>query len=126
MSNENENVVAPGAEEPKPGTKDALKAENEALKAELEALKAKAAETATDSEAKSEAPAADDRVEVFVPRGYGNDEPNMVIGVNGVNYVLPRGKTSLVPKFVAEEFYRGRKAQEALDKRVDEMLEASK
>ena len=68
----------------------------------------------------------DERVEIFVPRGYANDEPNVVIGVNGVNYVLPRGKTSMVPKFIADEFKRSQKAQEALDNRVDEMLAASK
>ena len=69
---------------------------------------------------------ADERVDIFVPKGYANDEPNLLISVNGVNYLLPRGKTSNVPKFIAEEFYRSQKAQEALDKRVDEMLEASK
>ena len=73
-----------------------------------------------------EATVADERVEIFVPRGYANDEPNVVIGVNGVNYVLPRGKTSKVPKHIAAEFQRSQKAQEALDKRMDEMLEASK
>ena len=68
----------------------------------------------------------DEKVDLFVPKGYANDEPNQLIAVNGVNYILPKGKTSKVPKFVAEEFYRSQKAQEALDKRVDEMLEASK
>ena len=69
--------------------------------------------------------AAEKRVEIHVPKGYANDEPNLLISVNGVNYLLPRGKTSKVPEFIAEEFYRSQKAQEALDKRVDEMLEAS-
>ena len=68
----------------------------------------------------------DDRVDIFVPKGYANDEPNLMIAVNGVNYVLPRGKTSKVPKHIAEEFYRSQKAQEAMDKRVDTMLGASK
>ena len=68
----------------------------------------------------------DERVEIFVPKGYANDEPNLMIGVNGVNYLLPKGKYSKVPKEIAEEFYRSQKAQEALDKHVDEMLEASK
>lgn len=77
----------------------------------------------TESKAKA---TTDERVEILVPRGYANDEPNLVIAVNGVNYVLPRGKTSKVPKFIADEFYRSQKAQEAMDKRVDEMLEASK
>ena len=69
---------------------------------------------------------AEERVDIFVPKGYANDEPNLLISVNGVNYLLPKGKTSKVPKFIAEEFYRSQKAQEAMDKRVDEMLEASK
>lgn len=68
----------------------------------------------------------DGKVELFVPRGYANDEPNLLIGVNGVNYLLPRGKTSRVPQFVADEFYRSQRAQESQDKRVDEMLAASK
>ena len=83
-----------------------------------------APEAANETQA-TEAP-KDDKVEIFVPRGYANDEPNLVIGVNGVNYLLPKGKTSKVPKAVAAEFHRSLKAQEALDKRVDEMLEASK
>ena len=76
---------------------------------------------------KTTAAAKDERVEITVPRGYANDEPNLLIAVNGVNYLLPRGKTSKVPKFIAEEFYRSQAAQNAMDKRVDEMLaEASK
>lgn len=81
---------------------------------------------ATNKEKAIETTAADERVEIFVPRGYANDEPNHVVAVNGVNYVLPRGKTSMVPKYVADEFKRAQKAQEALDQRMDEMLEASK
>ena len=75
---------------------------------------------------KNTAAPKDDKVDLFVPKGYANDEPNQLIAVNGVNYVLPKGKTSKVPKFVADEYYRSQKAQEALDKRMDEMLEASK
>ena len=69
---------------------------------------------------------SDERVEIFVPRGYANDEPNLLIAVNGVNYVLPKGKTSTVPKFIADEFHRAQKAQEVRDKHVDELLNASK
>ena len=66
------------------------------------------------------------RLDIYVPKGYANDEPNLLISVNGVNYLLPKGKTSNVPKFIADEFHRSQKAQEALDKHVDEMLEATK
>lgn len=66
------------------------------------------------------------RVKITVPRGYANDEPNLLIAVNGVNYLLPKGKTSEVPDFIAEEFYRSQAAQRSMDDRVDQMLEASK
>ncbi len=70
---------------------------------------------------------ADERVDLFVDKGYANDEPNLIIGINGVTYVLPKGKTSKVPQFVADEYYRSKKAQQALDETVDKMLaEASK
>ena len=67
-----------------------------------------------------------DRVEVFIPKGNSNDDPNMFVSVNGVNFLLPRGKKSLVPLEVAQEIERAVKAQEALDTHIDEMLEAAK
>ena len=129
MSNENTTATVPEA--PKPGTKPYLEAELAAAKAEIEALKAQAAEgaAAKAEDAKDEAPAVpvEERVDLFVEKGYANDEPNQVISVNGVLYVLPKGKTSNVPKFVADEYYRSRKAQQRLDETVDKMLaEASK
>ena len=65
-------------------------------------------------------------VDLFVPKGYANDEPNLLISINGVNYLLPKGKTSMVPQHVADEFHRSQEAQAAMDQRVDDMLEASK
>ena len=68
-----------------------------------------------------------EKVEVFVPKGYVNEEPNLFVSVGGVNYLLPKGKTSKVPKFIAEEFKRSQRAVETQDKHVDKMLaEASK
>lgn len=67
----------------------------------------------------------DTRVEVFIPRGAANDEPNFFVAVNGKSYLLPRGKKSKVPAEVAEEIERAIKAQEALDNRKDEMLAAA-
>ena len=68
----------------------------------------------------------DNRVEVFVPKGYANDEPNLFISVNGVNYLLPKGKKSMVPDFVAAEFERSKRAAERQDEKMEQMLEASK
>ena len=80
-----------------------------------------------DKEVKNEVTAPeDDKVEIFVPRGYANDEPNLLISVNGVNYLLPKGKTSKVPKHIAEEFHRSQKAQTKLDEHIDQLIEASK
>ena len=68
----------------------------------------------------------DKRVEVFIPKGYANDEPNLFVSVNGVNYLLPKGKKSLVPAHVAAEIERSKKAAEVQDEKIDQMLEASK
>ena len=38
-----------------------------------------------------------DKVEVFIPRDGLSNETTYFVGVNGVNYILPRGKKSLVP-----------------------------
>ena len=61
-------------------------------------------------------------VELHIPRGAANDEPNLFIGINGKNYLLPKGKTSQVPPEVAEEYHRSLRAQEALDATVDALL----
>ena len=52
------------------------------------------------------------REKVFVPRGASNEDPNVFISVNGVNYLLPKGKESLVPKEVAAEYRRAMAACE--------------
>ena len=66
-----------------------------------------------------------DRVEVFIPRAVGNEDPNLFVSVNGYNCLLPRGKTSLVPKSVAAEIHRARRAQQNLDATVDALKDAA-
>ena len=68
----------------------------------------------------------DERVEVFVPRISGNTDPNLIIVLNGKNYVLPRGKKSLVPKAVAAEYESSQKAQHKVDNVIYEMVEQAK
>ena len=63
----------------------------------------------------------EERVEIFVPKGSAHDEPNLLISVNGKNWLLPRGKTSKVPPVVAYEFRRSQRAQERLDAKMDEL-----
>ena len=62
-------------------------------------------------------------VELFVPRGSSVDEPNVVVSVNGKNWVLPKGKTSKVPAFVKYEYERANRAKEAMDVRAAELAE---
>ena len=73
----------------------------------------------------SKAP-VENRVEVFIPKGYANDEPNLFVSVNCVNYLLPKGKKSMVPDFVAAEIERSKRAAEMQDAKMEQMLEASK
>ena len=65
-------------------------------------------------------------VDLFIPKGYANDEPNEFISVNGKNFLLPKGKTSQVPPYVKEEYERAMRAQEALDAKSEAMLEKAK
>ena len=138
MSNENTTAAVNEAPKPgtkayveaeltaaKPGTKADVEAELAAAKAEIEALKAAQEEKENDTATEAPKEVVDERVDLFVEKGYANDEPNLLIAVNGVNYVLPKGKTSKVPKHVAAEYYRSRKAQQHLDEQVDKLLAAA-
>ena len=68
----------------------------------------------------------EDRVEIFIEKGYANDDPNLFVSVNGVNYLLPKGKKSVVPAHVAAEIERSKRAAQKQDEKIDQMLEASK
>jgi len=59
------------------------------------------------------------RVEVFIPRGADREDPNLFVGINGVNYLLPRGKKSMVPKAVADEIARSELAADQFYASVD-------
>lgn len=68
----------------------------------------------------------EEREEIFIDRASGNDDPNLFVSVNGYNCLLPKGKTSLVPKSVAEEIRRARRAQQKLDATIDALKEAAR
>lgn len=55
---------------------------------------------------------ADELVELKIPKGNSNEEPCVMIGINGKNWLLPKGKTSKVPAYVAEEYKRHLEAVE--------------
>ena len=66
----------------------------------------------------------DERVEVNVPRGSDREDPNVFVGINGVNYLLPRGRSSRVPAAVAAELARSERARDALDATMDALQRA--
>ena len=68
----------------------------------------------------------DDYVELFVPRVSGNTDPNLTIVINGKNYVMPRGQKSIVPKAVADEYERAKRAQYKADNASFEMADQAK
>lgn len=64
------------------------------------------------AEAKKDA-ATEKMVEIRVPRGRSNEEPCLMIGINGTNWLLPKGESSMVPDYVAAEYYRSLDAIDA-------------
>ena len=61
------------------------------------------------------------RVEVSVPRGAEREDPNLFVGINGMSYLLPKGKKSSVPEAVAREIARAERARDALDETMDSL-----
>lgn len=55
------------------------------------------------------------RVSVAVPRCGEREDPNLFVGINGVNYLLPRGKKSVVPASVALELDRAEAARDKME-----------
>lgn len=68
----------------------------------------------------------ENRVEVFIPRASDREDPNLFVGINGVNYLLPRGKKSMVPAAVAAEIERSVKAADTFYESMDELKNSGK
>ena len=68
---------------------------------------------------------SEERVDIYIERAQGNDEPNLFVSVNGCNFILPKGQTSNVPKSVAREIERSRRAQRKYDQTVDQQKNAA-
>ena len=61
------------------------------------------------------------RVEMAIPRVSDTEDPIFFVAVNGVNYLLPRGKKSMVPEFVAKEIFRSERAADIFYENVEGM-----
>jgi len=65
----------------------------------------------------------EERVEVFVPKGAVNDDPNLYVSVNGENFLLPKGQVSLVPPYIKAAIERSYGAQAFQEKRSNALIE---
>ena len=63
-----------------------------------------------DTNVNTTAPAKVKKVSITIPIVPGVYEEDVIIGVNGVNYQIPRGKAQMVPEFLAKEYERSQKA----------------
>ena len=66
------------------------------------------------------------KVTVNLPRARGSEPKELFVGINGVNYLVPKGKPVDVPDFVAAEIERAEKATQFMDEEKDRLLSASK
>jgi hypothetical protein len=68
----------------------------------------------------------EERVDVFVPKGLANDDPNLYVSINGETFLLPRGQISKVPSYVKEAIERSNRAQVFQEERSNSLIEKTK
>lgn len=66
-------------------------------------------------------PDPNERVKIRINKVSPNEEPNLFVAVNGVNYLIPKGKTVEVPRFVRDEIERSDRARDAFFQTVEEL-----
>lgn len=62
-----------------------------------------------------------ERVKVTIQRARKGEDPNYFVGVNGVNYLIPKGETVEVPPEVAYEIERAQSAEDYMYDQADEL-----
>ena len=66
-------------------------------------------------------PVKEGRVTVTVPRARKGEAEDLFVCLNGVNYLIPKGKAVQVPPEVAAEIERAAEAEEKFYQTVEEM-----
>lgn len=106
-----------------------MKSENPAAEAvtDNEAVVSQEGAALTDSDAKAAANPDDaciaanpdeELVDLFVDRDPSDENQNLLISVNGKNFLMPRGEVSRVPKYIRDEYERSKRAQYKADKTI--------
>ncbi|MBR3293894.1 MAG: hypothetical protein IKI69_05675 [Oscillospiraceae bacterium] len=62
-------------------------------------------------------------VELHIPRSGPKTEQQVVIGVNGVNYVIPKGQRVTVPDYVAAEYERSVRASDKMFRNKEDLIQ---
>ena len=65
-------------------------------------------------------------VNLHIDRVPGDGDPQVVIGLNGKNYIIPKGKTVQVPQAVANEYHRAMAAHGYSIDHIEGMIEANR
>lgn len=65
------------------------------------------------------------KVKITLPKARGSEPRELLVGINGVNYLIPKGKQVEVPDYVAEEVKRAQAAEDFMDEQKDEMLKSA-
>ncbi len=63
-----------------------------------------------------------DKVKVTIPRARNGEPEDLFVGINGVNYRIPKGKAVEVPDFVAAEIERSQAAEDFMLDAKERML----
>jgi len=67
----------------------------------------------------------EDLVEVYIPVK-NKDDPNYIVSINDKRWVMPRGGTYKLPRYVAEEIARSERADAHRYREQMEMLDKAK
>ncbi len=63
--------------------------------------------------------------EIFIPRAGAKEDPNLFVSVNGKNFLIPKGKKSKVPRYIADEIRRAERARDDFEAFVDQATAAA-
>ena len=66
------------------------------------------------------------KVKITLPKARGAEPKELFVGINGVSYLIPKGKPVEVPDYVAEEVKRAQAAEDFEDDEKLRMVEESK
>lgn len=66
------------------------------------------------------------KVKITLPKARGTEPKELFVGVNGVNYLIPKGKPVEVPDYVAAEIARAQAAEDFEDDEKMRMADEAK